>query len=704
MRLLNWATLIVLFSLLISACAGYDIRPATLPPSEQQPSDSSTAVLTIPTPVPTSTIAPTITGTPTGAWIDLTPGSGNPGDTVQIDGFSPNPPSDADLKNSSYQTYTNVCWGGCQVGLMEEGQEMTWSTTQPGHFSLPFIVPSAPWLAEDGLHPLDAGDYPVSIQYLDMDPNHCSNPNPKGCFVEIQAGSLFHLEQGSSRGTCQVQSCGELILAPSQGAPGTTIQVRGWAPLLSIIGNNGFGYELALIPSGGDLSAQQNVLQYGPMINQGLDGSLTASFQVPQFDSDGTALNPGTYFLTLLAENLTTPMGTQTTTPTAPTPTFSVKPETKGWSPLLLAPTQLEITPAPAWTQLSRTAPLWIQPSASLMNPVISMDPLNPNRLAYCSAGEIQVSPDAGKSWSSIPTGPVATLVDSSGYSLDQQSVPTCFSATLDATHPESFYAVFPASNKQYGAPPIYYLAYFTTDGGKTWQPAPTPPGSGDTPMMERFGGFWSDGKVIQALYSGDSPDPNQPPPVLIEQTADGGVSWSLGTLTCPTSGPCVRWEPAPGSISGMGADLLQFVTSSQDNGQTWVSTGQSVQLRMDGPHSLAALSQTAALLISGEAAYPLLYTTDAGKSWQSLSLPLLPNASRFDGLQLLPDGSLISQDQNTGTWYALSPSAQDWCKLNISIPENITVAFQVSGNRVWWISPTTQEPESASLVSFSCQ
>ena len=690
MSRLKLTPFILLVGLLSSACTGYELRPATLPASEQPSTPTETAAATKAGQTLPPTVMPTITATPAGAWLSLSPASGKPGETVQVDGYVPTPPPDADLKNSNYQTYTNLCWGGCQDGLLDEGLEMAWSPTETGHFSLSFVIPLAPWLTGNGLHALAAGDYPVTIRYLVTDSTNCPTPGPKGCMLEIQAGIPFHLVQGSSGPVCLDLTCASLSLSPANGAPGDVIQVKGWAPLLMLIGNTpaGYsGYELALEPANG---AASNLFNFGQPVSQFQDGSLTATFQVPLSGSDGAALAPGSFRLALTAGGLT---------------------ETKGAPAVILAPTAFEITAAPAWAQLTHAAPLWIQPADSLMSPSVSVDPANPDRLAYCAPGEIQVSLNAGKSWTSVSTTPVATLVDASDYALGQTPV-ACNSVILDVAHPDSYYAVFSTQNKQYGAPPIYFMGFFTSDAGKTWQPAPTPPEGQAPTMVERFGGFSTVANGIQALYLGDAAADGQPSPVLVEQTTDGGKSWSRPALACLTPAgtrssepePCLRWGPAPSAISGMGAGLPQGVMASQDKGQTWASTGQSVELRMNGPHELAALSADEALIISGDAAYPLLYSKDSGQTWQALGLPSLPGSIQWNGLQLLPDGSLVAMNADSGAWYALPPAAQDWCPLNITTPGSFPVLFQASGAKAWWFSPVDQSLQSTPLTAFKCQ
>lgn len=158
-----------------------------------------------------------------------------------------------------------------------------------------------------------------------------------------------------------------------------------------------------------------------------------------------------------------------------------------------------------------------------------------------------------------------------------------------------------------------------------------------------------------------------------------------------------------------MGAELPQMVMASQDNGQTWQSTGQSVELRATGPHELAALSQNQALLISGSADYPLRYTQDGGKTWQALAIPPLPevnpaNSAGYFGLQMLGDGSLLAMNPDTGVWWALPPAAQNWCATSITSSDKATALFQPAGDRIWWFTATSTQPQSAPASKFTCQ
>jgi dihydroorotate dehydrogenase electron transfer subunit len=101
--------------------------------------------------------------------------------------------------------------------------------------------------------------------------------------------------------------------------------------------------------------------------------------------------------------------------------------------------------------------------------------------------------------------------------------------------------AIFQVVKKPYGAPPVVFMGYATSDGGQSWALVTPPPNA----MMERFGGFWMDGQgTVQALYDGEAEAPDQAPAISVEQNVDGGMTWSSASLACPPSGTCIAGVP----------------------------------------------------------------------------------------------------------------------------------------------------------------
>jgi photosystem II stability/assembly factor-like uncharacterized protein len=662
---------IVLLGWLAAACAQQTQIPSTNTP---QPATGATEMPTQ-RPGPTSTNAVTAqpSPTPSGIWITLAPDSGKPGDTIQIKGYLPGGPTQQSAQKDQSMSQVTVCWKGCLTGLTEEGQAIEWSDSEAGHFTTQFWVPSQPWLSSKGPEPLQPGDYSVGVQCLG---------GQAGCALEqAQASTTFHLE-GPTPKTCQTgQPCAHLTFTPDQAPPGTDIQVHGWAPLVATIGNEeALGYNLVLVQA----STNEAPVNLG-QTKQGMDGTITGSFVVPQQGPSLGTLTPGSYQLALSA----------------------IRPQAyPNNRPPLVAETSFEITAPPTWSQLDLGQPVWVEPSANLVGKSLTVVPSKAGVLAYCGPGEIGETQDGGRTWSKIPTTQVAAVAEAGGYPLMAQNTggqPACDSVTLDSAHPDSYFAVFQAANKQYGAPPVFFMGYFTTDGGQTWKMVPAPQES----TQEMFGGFWSDGNgMVQALFSGEPGNPAAASPVVVEQTSDGGASWSPGNLTCAASGACLRWGPAPGSIPGMGSPLPQYIMASTDGGKTWIQ-GPSVELRTIGPKELAAFSGQEALVIDGSADFPVQMTEDGGKTWQVVGLPAMPGASegaqQFSGLQILPDGALVVLSPDGSSWMRLDSKSDQWCPVSGTDLPNYAALIQASGDQLWWLPAEAQAPEHTAISNMSC-
>lgn len=235
----------------------------------------------------------------------------------------------------------------------------------------------------------------------------------------------------------------------------------------------------------------------------------------------------------------------------------------------------------------------------------------------------------------------------------------------LDPTHPKSFYATFAVVKKGQGPPPETLIGLVTTDDGQSWQVVPAPAGS----ALDRFGGFQTAGPAAQALFGRDA-SASRFPPFTVEQTADGGRTWTPSHLTCPPSGPCIRLGPAPSFIGGMGVGYPQPIEISTNDGQDWAMPAWPQQVILNqGPSELVALSQTDVALISGTAPYPFLLSHDGGQTWGDIALPDLGAASdgvsQYPGLQMLPNGNLLTRGDNPSYgWLMLPSGASQWCQV----------------------------------------
>ncbi|HEX9012473.1 MAG TPA: sialidase family protein [Anaerolineaceae bacterium] len=668
---LRFFVLLALFSLLLAACV--PASPATQPGTPQalsptQPALRATPTLATPVPTPTSPPATPAGPTPSGAWIALSPQTASPGGTVQIQGYLPGGPDQAGAQGNRALQHANICWQDCQTGMVIQGLEVTWSAGAAGNFTIQVPVPAVPYLDGGKPRELTPGDYTLGVQ--------CLGEDQKGCAMQpAQASAVVHL-QGEAQKTCPNAACAELTLSPAQAEPGTQVQASGWAPLDQVIGQMAFGYSLVLLPQGGEPVQLAS-------LDQQLDGSFTASFTVPQSVPGVGVLQAGQYSLGIQA----------------------ARPQGQGAPVIAQAPFQLG--QGLAWKDLSAVKPDWISPSAVIAGAEMQSDASG--NLIYCTLGSLRSSTDAGKSWTDISAAGVEAAASAAGYPLEEEQPgkPDCLAAWADPSAAGSFYAAFRTMKKDLGAPPVYYMGFYTSDAGKTWRAVPVPAET----TAERFGGFAYGAQGIEALFGGEGTNPANPGPVFGEATRDGGKTWSAATLTCPTSGPCLRWGPSPSSISGMGSPAPQYPMISGNGGQTWTFPGPSVELRAPGPNQLAVQGSKLALLISASGDFPLQVSRDQGNNWQAVSLPALPGGGSgfpFSGLQILPDGSLLAFS-DAGGWQRLAPGAAQWCGLSKAGLPSQPVRFTAAGGKLWWLTqPETSsgqlpQPQSTLLSAVQC-
>lgn len=353
--------------------------------------------------------------------------------------------------------------------------------------------------------------------------------------------------------------------------------------------------------------------------------------------------------------------------------------------------------------------------SADMSNRVISIDTVDPRRIAYCAPGEIRVSPDGGQSWSSVPTTSAADAVGSRGYALffgDPNAKDTCLSVTLDPNYPEAYYAIFPAAKEEFGAPPVFNLGLYTSNAGETWQMVEPP----ENAKLEDFGGFWNLGTgSVQAMFFPAGSWSQDPESTLITESADGGMTWEDGILACPEVDPCLRWGPAPSNIPGMGSPLPQSIFYSPDGGENWSVIDPPVELRTPAPNQLVFISDTELLIISGsislsnsnEATPAVRRSLDAGRSWEPIDLPSLSvgdlSLNYFPGLQYLSNHSYLSQSPDENNWYWLSPEVPVWCPVNTDHLPPYPVLLQNVGDQLWWVDEENNSAESISLSEIGC-
>lgn len=380
--------------------------------------------------------------------------------------------------------------------------------------------------------------------------------------------------------------------------------------------------------------------------------------------------------------------------------------------------------PAPdggvSWASLGALQPLERSRSTAIAGPSLTAALGDPDRLAYCAPGAVQTSGDGGATWTALPVQAVVDAAAASPYPLllTGDAPPTCTSLVLDPSQPSSVYAVFRASKAPFGAPPIVFAGYVTTDGGQTWQSVPVPEGV----TMEQFGGFRTrdDGAAVEALFA----VPGMPGAFIVEESGDRGATWQAVALACPTLGPCLRWGPAPNMIGSCSMNArIQPIMASLDGGATWTPAPLFGSTPVNGVdacvrNELAPLSDTGTLLLAEDAQdaiapgalnTPVLQTRDGGQTWTAVALPPLPGGSpqALRGLLMLPWGALIVRPQQAPAWQLLAPGASSWCAIPAAaLGASYTTAdtVQVIGDRVWWLEDagTSVPPAGAQVRALS--
>lgn len=620
-------------------------------------------------------------GTATAGWMRLQPAAGPPGTRVQVTGYRPGGPTAGQAGRDASLGFATLCWGPCASSLTLS-VPVTWSERRAGAFTTSFTVPAVPWLTTGGPHPLVAGTYTVGLQ--------CLAPAAPGCREgAADMTATFALRAPAPERCVSRRPCAWVRLSPAGGPPGATVHVRGWAPLTEVIGAPmGYSLVLAGLPGAAGVAGTAVLAQ----VQQAADGTLSGSFQIPAGLPGLGALTPGRHAVAL-----------QSLFP----------------GPVTLAPTTLRVTPAPGWAALGPRAPAWVARNGGLM----AQDPLHPERLAYCAPrGGIEVSRDGGAHWVALSTAGAAAALKGSGYELlptpEGNAGPPCTGLVLDPGLPDVYYATFAAGPARYGAPPVFTLGLWTADGGRSWRLVPAPRGF----AAGQFGGFQTDGRGVLALFGHPSGSPPRYAWVAERAPSGGAASpWRVSLPTCPASGPCLRFGPAP---NGLGSCAMHgapqpLLAAAGGSGRAWRTLG-AVSPNWCELAELAALGRARVALISADPAapYPLMVSTDGGDRWTYVALPPLPGQpdqypGPLPGLQLLPDGTLWTTEfvQTGGKWRArmllLRPGARAWCAVggaagwlpSAGVDPN---RVQVVAGRLWWFA-ADGTGHGVSLATLRC-
>jgi hypothetical protein len=631
--------------------------------------------------------------------LTLSPDSGAAGTVVTISGFVAGvgaADAAAAAAPESTASDVDVCWDLCPGGPTFTYRSVVWSTDDPGAFAVSFTTPAVPWLESDGVHQPTPGSYTVGLQCLTPPGTRLAG----GCAIQPADATATFTLTGPAPAACPTAACASLVLMPAEAPPGALVQVSGNAPLTQSIAVPDGPCCWQLVAQGGD--ARELTLG---SLRQSADGSLSGSFRVPlSLASDG-APAAGTYTVSLQT-GLSGVDASGEGAVLLSTPSITIVARSTTFADAIVAPTPFTIDAAQTWSALNFGPPALIQPSTPLVGPAVTAAGGDPARVAACVSGAVLLSNDDGANWQQLPTDGADAAISAAGYAPfptadSRDDGPTCLSATLDPLNPEAVFATFTAASPQYGAPPIVRLGLSSDDGGADWQPVPAPGGA----SAENFGGFVAGANGVEALFTAPAGRARRAADVLVESSADGGQTWAQSDLSCPSSGPCVRWGAAANSTGSCAMHgYPQPLLVSPDGGASFVAPDWPSGANGCDANELISFDPTTVLLLSGRDPFPLVLSRDGGQSWQAIALPPLPDdaggPSRYPDLQLLPNGALLA---HAATWQLLAAGADAWCGVDSALLPPATVRVDLAAGRLWWYDGAATAPLSVDATDIAC-
>jgi len=213
---------------------------------------------------------------------------------------------------------------------------------------------------------------------------------------------------------------------------------------------------------------------------------------------------------------------------------------------------------------------------------------------------------------------------------------------------------------------------------------------------MGAFGGFRVDGSSARALFFPSQAEKFAARRFIVQQTVDGGHTWTSGRLACPEGGPCIALGPQDNGRCMLGE--WESIEISHDRGESWITPDWPNRLQACRSFAeLVGFSSGAVVRIDMEDQYPLLLSLDGGSTWAAIELPTQPSTN-YNALQFLPDGRLLS----TGTtWSLLLPGSRAWCQ--VPGASTGTQAPRLFGDQFWWLDASPGTPHSFPLSALHC-
>ena len=566
----------------------------------------------------------------------VSPRSGRPGSRVTVSGVVSTPHKLTTAPPPNRTSTVTLCWGGCPGGLEDQVDTLRWSS--PTTFRVSVRVPAAPWIeAGRSRKPhvvrLASGTYRVGAR--------CVGPfSYEGCGLgPAEASVRFRMvvTKHTYAARCPTPtSCALLSLGRRSARPAQTVEVRGVAPLVSMIGTRPNGAALEVLS--GPASGPQIVFGRGP----------------------------------------------------APRVSLNYH-----W--VHMGDAALDVKPPPSFASLGHFSVL--SETGAGLSPV-SANPGTLARVAHCAPGAVVITTfrTGAVATTSIPTAGAISALAGSGYSPAPTFTPTlespsCAAVALPRAGPEVFVAfqvpIAPTASVDRD------VGLETLDGGASWNALPVPAGATAT----GFGGFRYHGDVVEVLYSPANSDPTAVQPALVEQFDPASGTWATTPLGCPSSGPCVTLGTFSSSNCAGGIHAYQELLRSTDGGASWSKPLWPTLVDPCADGEMAAISGSTELLVHGSMRVPylLLRSTDGGATWIDVGLPHDPLATATGDLTgqltLLSDGGLLAfVNGPSAMWRILSPGSKRWCTVR-GVPGSTRSSaksgshFSVFDGQLWWVS-----------------
>jgi len=552
---------------------------------------------------------------------------------------------------SPRNAYANLCWDGCQSGLVEQGVAIQWTSTTT--FQMTLFVPRTAWLESSShgvsVHPLTSGHYSVGVQCLG---------EISGCALGRSDASVeLHLAAPSPTRCAASRPCTSLHLSATRSGVGDVVEVSGWAPLESIIGQP-FGFQLSVArAAAGARYSALSVLR----TSSGGDLSVDLAPEILHVIASKTWSGLGH-------------LGYVTSSFAGPSPIDVVSGSNRvAWC----QPTSLEITNGSTMTSIPTAGvaaalrgtnlSLFATPTARPPCSTVLMVPRYPNSVfagfnTATSEGAPPIflaglySTDGGLRWERVPIPPGSSDENFAGFISNHDVVEALFSSSEGG----GFDTPVGTTNGR-------VATELTTNGGVTW--AASLLGCPPSGPCASFGPYqWGN-----CAMNGSSQA------LLV---ARSGVSGALGT--------------------------------------TWRNSSWPTTVNSCFSQQLVATSSDGLVLLDPSSQYPLLRSTDGGVDWSSISLPENDGEDSPEGppmgtsLLMAPDGSLFaSVTSTTGTRESLLrlyPGATAWCVvpglLGASAKVGGVGALRVTATDLVWTQdryPTNgAERSTTHVVAFS--